>query len=92
MTHLVIAKLAREHGVETFLAGDGGNEFFGSNMRYVTDKSLEVYQALPLSLTNGGLNEKASDDNTAVLGPPVLSRTSRVGRSACHSGDAMARA
>jgi asparagine synthase (glutamine-hydrolysing) len=50
MTHLVIAKLAREHGVETFLAGDGGNEFFGSNMRYVTDKSLEVYQALPLSL------------------------------------------
>jgi hypothetical protein len=40
MTHLMIAKLAREHGVETFLAGDGGNELFGSNMRYVTVKSF----------------------------------------------------
>jgi hypothetical protein len=35
---------------------------------------------------NGSLNEKASDDSTAVLGPPVLPGTARVGGSACRSG------
>jgi asparagine synthase (glutamine-hydrolysing) len=50
MTHLVVAKLAREHGVETLLAGSGGKELFRGNTRYVNDKLLEVYQALPLWL------------------------------------------
>jgi asparagine synthase (glutamine-hydrolysing) len=33
-------KLARGHGVETLLAGDGGNELFCGNTWYVTDKSF----------------------------------------------------
>lgn len=48
MTPLVRAKLAREHGIETLLAGNGGKELFGSNTRYIPDKLLEVNQELPL--------------------------------------------
>ena len=44
------AHLAREHGVDKLLAGDGGDELFGGNTRYARQKVLGAYDVLPASI------------------------------------------
>jgi asparagine synthase (glutamine-hydrolysing) len=41
------ARLARQHGVDTLLAGDGGDELFAGNERYASDRVFSRYQSVP---------------------------------------------
>ncbi len=44
------ARLAREAGIRNLLAGDGGDEIFAGNTRYVKQKVFEYWQLLPAPL------------------------------------------
>lgn len=65
------AQLARECGVRQLLAGDGGDEIFGGNERYRTDRIFSRYSHLPALLRKGLLEPlllNLLDDPPGVLG------------------------
>ena len=51
----VCARMARQAGVELLLAGDGGDELFAGNKRYVEQQILGLYGRVPRPL-RAGLN------------------------------------
>jgi asparagine synthase (glutamine-hydrolysing) len=53
------ARLAREAGVEMMLAGDGGDEIFAGNQRYVSDQRYDRYAQLPALIRRGVIEPAA---------------------------------
>ncbi len=47
------ARMARETGVTTLLAGDGGDELFAGNERYAADKRFALYHLVPAWIRKG---------------------------------------
>jgi asparagine synthase (glutamine-hydrolysing) len=58
---------AREDGVSRMLAGDGGDELFGGNSRYATQRLFNHYQRVPAVLRKGLLEPFFSLDAVAAL-------------------------
>jgi len=54
------ALLAKRMGLDTLLAGDGGDELFAGNERYATDRRFAVYQSVPKWFRKGILEPFAS--------------------------------
>jgi asparagine synthase (glutamine-hydrolysing) len=74
------ARMAREHGISRLLAGDGGDEIFGGNERYRTDRIFARYSLLPAVLRDRVLEPIV----LGVLGgaPGILGRAERYIRRA----------
>jgi asparagine synthase (glutamine-hydrolysing) len=47
---LFCAQLAKKHGIDRLLAGDGGDELFAGNSRYAQQKLFNLYGAVPTVL------------------------------------------
>jgi len=67
----VCARVARDNGVDLLLAGDGGDEIFAGNERYVEQRRYDAWHRIPSPLRNllirPLLNAVAPDTGDSVL-------------------------
>ncbi len=66
------AKMAKEQGVDMLLAGDGGDELFAGNDRYVSMQTIEKYGTIPGVIRKGLMEPVFSIPGMDRL--PVFSR------------------
>ena len=66
------ARLAKEHGITTLLAGDGGDELFAGNTRYAKQGLFENYFRIPEVLRRYGIEAPLALLNGAPI--PLLDK------------------
>jgi len=69
------ARLAGDSGTSRLLAGDGGDELFGGNVRYATQHIFSLYHRLPSVLRRGLVEPVAL--SAPMRGLPLLRKASR---------------
>ncbi len=73
----ICSLMARHHGVQRMLAGDGGDELFGGNLRYARQNVFEAYQRVPRVLQRA-LVEPLLANRVAQSAPGVRKAASYV--------------
>jgi asparagine synthase (glutamine-hydrolysing) len=78
---LFCARLARSQGIDTLLAGDGGDEIFAGNERYAKQKIFEAYFRIPATLRRAVL-DRLGKENSGLGGLPGIRKLSSYIRQA----------
>lgn len=63
------AKLAKDHGCDLLLAGDGGDELFAGNTRYSKQLLFEKYYQIPPFIRNKFLNPLSGNRTLNAISP-----------------------
>lgn len=72
------AKMAKEQGIDILLAGDGGDELFAGNERYISVRTVERYGFIPKILRKGLMEPIFSIPGMGRL--PVISKARALAR------------
>ena len=75
------AMRARQDGVNTLLAGDGGDELFGGNTRYAKERVFGWYSHIPAALRSAVMEPLL--DNGLARALPLVRKASRYVAQAC---------